>query len=124
MIVASLTCLCVLLIPSMTKHSAIATVMVSQLGKFAVSASLAVTWIYLSELFPTSIRGSANSVAVAISRLGAIAAPIVDSLVGEKKLFVTFYVYGCVAFLALFSIVFVPETKNLSLEKTTNEKSA
>ena len=120
MIFTGLTCVCVVMIPWLTKHSTVATAIISQLGKFAVSASLAVTWIFISELFPTSIRGSANGVVTAISRLGAITTPIIDSSIGEQYLPITFYVYGCLALLTLLSILLLPETRNVVLGDTTD----
>ena len=121
MIFTGLTCLCVVLIPWLTKHSTVATVIISQLGKFAVSASLAVTWIFISELFPTSIRTGANGVATAVSRLGAITAPIIDSSIGEQYLPITFYIYGSLALVVLFFILLLPETKNIALDDVINE---
>lgn len=116
MCVTGLTCACVFAIPSLTKYNTIGTVIVSQLGKFSISASIATTWIYISELFPTSIRNSANGVAVAISRLGAITAPVVDSSIGDQYLSITFYIYGSLALLVLLIIVFLPETRDTPLE--------
>lgn len=121
MIFTGLTCLCVVFIPSLTKHSTAATVIISQLGKFAVSASLAVTWIFISELFPTSIRTGANGIATAVSRFGAITAPIIDSSISEQYLPITFYIYGCLALLVLCSTLLLPETKNIALDDVTND---
>lgn len=118
MIFTGLTCICVLLIPLLTKRSTLATVIISQLGKSAVSASLATTWIFISELFSTSIRGTANGVATAVSRIGAITAPVIDSSIGEQYLPITFYVYGSLALLVVLLMLLLPETKNVSLNDT------
>jgi len=120
MVFTGLTCLCVVLIPILTKRSTIGTVIISQTGKFAVSASIATTWIFISELFPTSIRGGAIGITAAISRIGAITAPVIDSSVNEQYLPITFYVYGSLALLVLLLIIVLPETKNVSLDSTGN----
>jgi hypothetical protein len=118
MIFTGLTSLCVLLIPLLNKRSAIGTVIVSQFGKFAISGSISITWIYISELFPTSIRSSANGFAVAISRIGAILAPVIDANVQEEYLSITFYVYAFLALSVLLLTLFLPETKYLPLTDT------
>ncbi|CAF3812051.1 unnamed protein product [Rotaria sp. Silwood1] len=93
----------------------IRTVIISHLGKFSISASLTITWIYISELFPTSIRSSANGFAVAISRIGAILAPVIDANIDENYMSITFYVYAALAILVLLLTFLLPETKNVPL---------
>ncbi|CAF3924408.1 unnamed protein product [Rotaria sordida] len=88
---------------------------------FTEEASL--IWFVINESI--CIRGSAVAVAVTISRLGAIIAPVIDSSVVEQYLSLTFYVYGSVALAVLLLILLLPETKNVSLGDTddnTNNK--
>ncbi|CAF2699516.1 unnamed protein product [Rotaria sp. Silwood2] len=115
MMFTGLTSLCVFLIPLLTKRSTIGTVIISQFGKFSISASMAITWIYISELFPTSIRSSANGFAVAVSRIGAILAPVIDANINEHYLSITFYIYAALALLILLLTCLLPETKNVPL---------
>ncbi|CAF3888681.1 unnamed protein product [Rotaria sp. Silwood1] len=112
---ANIFIVCVFLIPLLTKHTTIGTVIISHLGKFSISASLTITWIYISELFPTSIRSSANGFAVAISRIGAILAPVIDANIDENYMSITFYVYAALAILVLLLTFLLPETKNVPL---------
>ncbi|CAF3868638.1 unnamed protein product [Rotaria sp. Silwood1] len=115
MMFTGLTSLCVFLIPLLTKRSTIGTVIISQFGKFSISASMAITWIYISELFPTSIRSSANGFAVAVSRIGAILAPVIDANIDEHYLSITFYIYAALALLVVLLTCLLPETKNVPL---------
>ncbi|CAF1172583.1 unnamed protein product, partial [Didymodactylos carnosus] len=85
----TLTLLCVLIIPFLIEQHSLPTVIIAQLGKYAISGSICVSWIYVSELFSTSIRSSANGFFSAISRVGAIIAPVIDSSVGEKYIRIT-----------------------------------
>ena len=113
-----LTSVCILIIPLIVEHSTPATVTISQISKFSISVSNLVTWIYIAELFPTSIRSTSNGFAVAVSRLGAIAAPVIDASIDKQYLPITFYVCAGLAFVAALLALFLPETKNKSLDET------
>jgi MFS family permease len=115
-VLTGLTSACIFTTPFIIKHNTLSTVIISQIGKFAVSAANSVTWIYIAELFPTSIRSSTNGFAVAVSRLGAIAAPVIDSSVDEQYLSVTFYIYAALAFISVLLILPLPETKDKPLD--------
>lgn len=112
-----LTCICILIIPFLLNHNTLATVIVSQTGKFATSVANSITWIYIAELFPTSIRSSTNGFALAISRLGAITAPVIDASVDQEYLSITFYVYAGLAFVSILLTLPLPETKDEPLAK-------
>ncbi|CAF2784339.1 unnamed protein product [Rotaria sp. Silwood2] len=110
------TSVCILIIPLIIKHSTLATVIMSQMGKFVVSAANSITWIYIAELFPTSIRSSTNGLAVAVSRLGAITSPIIDASIHKQYLPVTFYVCAALALISALLSLTLPETKDKPLD--------
>ncbi|CAF1036205.1 unnamed protein product [Didymodactylos carnosus] len=107
----ALTLLCVLIIPFLMKQHPLPTVIIAQLGKYAISGSVCVSWIYVPELFPTSIRGSANGFFTATNRAGAILAAVIDSSIGEKYIRITFYVYSAFALLLFINMIFSYDKK-------------
>jgi len=115
-----LTGACVLAVPFLIDRSTLATVIVSQIGKYATSVANSITWIFIAELFPTSIRSSTNGFALAISRLGAITAPVIDASIDEQYLPITFYAYAGLAFLSLLVTLPLPETKDEPLAKAVD----
>lgn len=111
-----LTVICVVLIPILIDHDPLVTVFIAQLGKFAISGSIAVSWIFVPELFPTSIRGSANGFFIAFSRIGAIVAPIINTSVKTEYQPYTFYISSGLAIVVILLTLLLPETKNKSME--------
>jgi hypothetical protein len=108
------TSICVLVIPFTMESYPVVTTVISQIGKFTISGSLSVSWIYVPELFPTSMRGLANAIYMFVSRFGAILAPIIDVSLGDKYMKITFYVYAALTLVMVGVISFLPETRNRS----------
>jgi hypothetical protein len=117
-----LTCLCVLIIPFIMTNYPIITILISQIGKFTISGAVSITWIFVPEIFPTSMRGVANGVFVFAGRIGAILAPIVDVALGEKYIRITFYIYSCFTIIQVILIHFLPETRNRSFHTDEDEE--
>jgi MFS family permease len=113
---ATCTSICVLIIPFIMKSYPFATTIVSQFGKLFVSSTVAVSWIYVPELFPTSMRGLANAVFVFVGSFGSILAPIVDEALGDKFVRVTFYVYSALIIILALVICTLPETRDRSFD--------
>ncbi|CAF1370142.1 unnamed protein product [Rotaria sordida] len=112
----SLTIVCVLLIPIISPYSSTATIFIAQLGKYCISGAVAVSWIFVPELFPTSIRSSANGFFIAVSRIGAIVAPIIDTSVKTEHLPYTFYASSGLAVVVVLLSLILPETKDKPLD--------
>ena len=111
-----LTVICVVLIPILIDHHPLATVFIAQLGKFAISGSIAVSWIFVPELFPTSIRSSANGFFIAFSRIGAIVAPIINTSISADYQSYTFYISAGLAIVVVLLTLILPETKDKPME--------
>ncbi|CAF1526186.1 unnamed protein product [Rotaria sp. Silwood1] len=124
MIYLLFTSICVLIIPFTTKPLPIVTVVISQIGKLTISGAVSITWVYVPEMFPTSMRGLANGVFVFVGRCGAIIAPIIDAAVSEEKLKITFYVYACLTIILTGSIYFLAETRNRSFHTDEDEEKS
>ncbi|GAI54267.1 unnamed protein product [marine sediment metagenome] len=83
-----------------------------------LSAAQAQIYVYLPELFPTSVRASGLGVAVAVSRLGAAAGTFLLPLC-VQHFGVDVALRGCAATLILGGIVafsWAPETRRIHLD--------
>lgn len=83
------------------------------------SSSGAVTWVIISEIFPTRVRGQAMGIAVlvlwAADYLVSQSFPMLVEGIGPAN---TFYCYAGCAFIGLvYTILAVPETKGQTLEE-------
>ncbi|CAF1602244.1 unnamed protein product [Rotaria sp. Silwood1] len=84
------------------------------MGKLTISGAVSVSWIYVPELFPTSIRGFNNAVFVFADRFGAVLAPIVYAALGDEYMKITFYVYSAITLFVVSVVILLPETRNRS----------
>jgi MFS family permease len=113
---ATCTSICVFIIPFIMEPYPLVTTIISQLGKLFVSSTVSVSWIYVPELFPTTMRGLANAVFVFVGSFGSILAPIVDEAFGDKFVRITFYVYSGLIIVLALVICTLPETRNRSFD--------
>lgn len=61
-------------------------VAVAMVGKFLISMTFAIAYLYTAELFPTNVRNVAVGTASTFARVGSISAPyIVDLLVRHTR---------------------------------------
>ncbi|CAF1266199.1 unnamed protein product [Adineta steineri] len=115
-IMMSLTILCILLIPIITKYNSIATIFIAQFGKYSISGTTAITWIFVPELFPTSIRSTANGFFLALCRFGAILTPILNASVSKEYTSYTFYASSILALIVVLFSLLLPETKGKPMD--------
>ena len=82
-----------------------------------------ITWVLLSEIFPTKVRGVAMAVATFALWAGCFTLtysfPILNNALGSSG---TFWIYSgiCLASFIYF-IKYIPETKGVSLENLENK---
>jgi MFS family permease len=92
-------------------------VLVVYIGFFAVSQG-AVVWVYLSEIFPTRVRGKGQSLGSGthwiMNAILSLIFPIIAARSGASP-FVFFAVMMVVQFVIV--LLFFPETKGVSLEQ-------
>jgi hypothetical protein len=117
-IMMSLTIVCMLVLPNIVRYNSVATVFIGQFGKYAVSGAIAISWIFVPELFPTSIRSSANGFFIAFSRIGAIMSPIVNASISRDYLPYTYYALSLLSMIVLLLSLILPETKDKSMDET------
>lgn len=115
-IMLGLTAVCVLIIPLIQNHSALAIVFIAQFGKYTISGAISASWVFVPELFETSIRNSANGIFIAFSHLGAILAPVIDTSVNERYLSITYYASSGLSFIVIFLTLLLPETKDKAMD--------
>jgi hypothetical protein len=112
----SLTIICIHLIPIIVEYSSVASVCIAQFGKYAVSGATGISWILMPELFPTSIRSSANGFFIAFGRIGAIVAPVMNTSISTQYLPYTFYGSSILAIVVLLLTLILPETKDKPMD--------
>lgn len=122
-ITMSLTISCLILIPITMTYSSIISVGLAQFGKFCISSATAIAWIFVPELFPTSIRSTANAVFIAFSRIGAITTPIINTSINKTYMPYTFYGSALIAFIVLLFSLMLPETKDKPMDEVTEYTS-
>ena len=123
-IMMTLTIIFILLIPIISKYSSIATIIIALFGKYAITTTIAITWIYVPELFPTPIRSTANGFFIVCSRLGAIVAPVINTTLSEDYLPYTFYGSSALALVVLLFSLILPETKDKPMDEDKDYKAS
>ena len=92
----------------------------AMLGKFCISASFAVIYVYTSELFPTVIRNVALGTTTVASRLGGISCPFVV-LLGEQSKSLPMFVFAFLSLVAGMAGLKLPETKGQPMPETMED---
>ena len=87
------------------------------IASFAMSIGV-VIWVYLSEIFPTRVRGQALSVATMFLWLGNVVLTQLFPVMMEAFGGGTFYIFSIICLISfIFFILMIKETKGLSLEQ-------
>jgi len=87
------------------------------IASFAMSIGV-VIWVYLSEIYPTRVRGQALSVATMILWIGNVILTQFFPVMLEIFSGGTFYIFSIICLISfIFFISMIKETKGLSLEQ-------
>ncbi|XP_030828349.1 organic cation transporter protein-like [Strongylocentrotus purpuratus] len=115
MLVAGVACLSTSAIPP-----GAALTSVAMIGKFGISASFAILYLYTAELYPTNIRSVAMGTCSMFSRIAGIVAPLILIL---AKIWtpLPLVIYGSVSVIASLLTLFLPETLGHKLPETIEE---
>ncbi|XP_041465548.1 solute carrier family 22 member 21-like [Lytechinus variegatus] len=95
-------------------------VTVAMVGKFCISASYAIVFLYASELFPTVIRNLGLGVSSFSSRVGGIVAPLLLAL-GDYQYWLPMTIFGSLSILAGVSVLPLPETLGRTQPQTIQD---
>lgn len=93
----------------------------AMIGKFLITASYGILYVYSAEIYPTVVRNVGMGSSSTIARIGAIIAPFVKELGHATHENVPFGVYGTICILSGLTVLLLPETKDAQLPDTLVE---
>ncbi|XP_045101089.1 organic cation transporter-like protein [Portunus trituberculatus] len=93
-------------------------------GKMATSSSFQTVVFYASELYPTEIRTRGISTSAMVSRIGSMAAPFINDMVGPAYPWAPFVIFGLGSLLAAAVTLLLPETRGHTLPDTVADLEA
>jgi len=98
-------------LPDSLKHISLFKIIIAMMGKFCVSNSFAVLYVWSFELYPTVVRCQGQTLCQVASRIGsAVALFVVTSLVNIYRP-LPFILMAAIAVCASFSSLILPETE-------------
>jgi len=97
----------------------------SFLGKFAISGSFCVLYVFAAELFPTEVRSIGIGFGSMVGRVGGIVAPFIILLQDTEGLsFVPYLIFGIGGIVSGTWALFLPETAGQPIMQTIDEAIA
>ncbi|XP_071801412.1 organic cation transporter protein-like [Asterias amurensis] len=93
---------------------------VAMLGKFCISATYSIIYLYSTELFPTPVRAVGLGVCSVAARIGGILSPVI-LLLGDVFESLPLVLFGSSAVLAGLLVFLLPETRGQQLPQTLRE---
>eukprot|EP00090_Calanus_glacialis_P008106 TRINITY_DN16442_c0_g1_i2.p1 TRINITY_DN16442_c0_g1~~TRINITY_DN16442_c0_g1_i2.p1 ORF type:complete len:553 (-),score=119.37 TRINITY_DN16442_c0_g1_i2:26-1684(-) len=90
----------------------------AQLGKFAITGSFAMVYLYAAEIFPTVVRNVGVGSASMCARVGSIIAPYIGRELGRSSPAAPVIIFGVTSVLAGLVVLLLPETRNTKLPDT------
>ncbi|XP_038058414.1 organic cation transporter protein-like [Patiria miniata] len=93
---------------------------VAMVGKFAISGSFNIIYIYSVELYPTPVRSMGMGMSSMSARLSGVIAPVI-LILGKYWEPIPLVVFGGCSLLAGFLALLLPETLNHALPETVQE---
>ncbi|XP_022107240.1 organic cation transporter protein-like [Acanthaster planci] len=114
-LIGGIACLATIFIPLGIWRTVVAMV-----GKFCISATFAIIYVYSVELFPTPIRAVGLGVSSSAARVGGILSPIILLLKNTVPV-LPLVLFGSSTVVAGCLVLFLPETKGRRLPQTLEE---
>ncbi|CAH1778274.1 unnamed protein product [Owenia fusiformis] len=93
------------------------------LGKFSITASYAIIYLYAAEVFPTSVRNIGMGISSMSARVGGIIAPLV-MLLTDTYQSLPLLLFGGTSILAGLLVIALPETMGRPLPETIEDLQA
>ena len=110
-----------LLLMLATLDNEAASIALSAIGKFGITAAFGMLQMYSMELFPTGARNAGLGAATFISRIGSVVSPIVGNALGQINRIIPIIIFGASALLGAFLALLLPETRGKNLPNTIEE---
>uniref|UniRef100_A0A8C7CPM6 Si:dkey-166k12.1 n=1 Tax=Oncorhynchus kisutch TaxID=8019 RepID=A0A8C7CPM6_ONCKI len=110
-------CLLTLTVP--TDHPNLITGL-AMVGKFGITASFAVIYVYTAEIFPTVLRQTGIGVSSMFARVGGVLAPLINML-HTRSPSLPMLIFGCTPLLGAVLALALPETANRPLPDTVED---
>ncbi|XP_068680010.1 solute carrier family 22 member 15-like isoform X2 [Montipora foliosa] len=120
MIVGGVACLAVVAVP---KNKQVVSTALAIIGRFLISLTFSVMWLYVSELYPTSIRNLALGSCSTFARFGSMVSPYVVMMSQLPGLSVTLpmMIFGVLSVIAGVMVLWLPETLDANMCQTIEE---
>jgi len=87
-------------------------------GKFFISGTFALAYLYTAELFPTPVRNVAVGGASTFARIGSMSAPYIVDILGRLNAGIPTVIFGVTSIIAGLLSLLLPETLNKKLPET------
>ena len=119
-IAGGVACLCVALILWTTPRNSTVwlVIIIAMTGKFLISGTFALAYLYTAELFPTPVRNVAVGGASTFARIGSMSAPYIVDILGSMSAGIPALIFGVFSVLAGGLSMMLPETLNKTLPET------
>ncbi|XP_014678593.1 PREDICTED: organic cation transporter protein-like, partial [Priapulus caudatus] len=95
-------------------------IVMATLGKFALTVTFAVCYLYSGEIYPTAIRNVGLGSNSACARVGAMVAPYI-TLLAKDVAWLPMVLFGALAVVAALLAAMLPETRNCHLPETIED---
>jgi len=92
----------------------------SFVGKFFISGTFGVIFVYVAELYPTEVRSVGTGMGSMAARIGGVGAPYV-LLLGEKQVWLPLVTFGTLTIVGGIVSLMLPETLNRPIPQTIAE---
>uniref|UniRef100_A0A672Z4K6 Si:dkey-166k12.1 n=1 Tax=Sphaeramia orbicularis TaxID=375764 RepID=A0A672Z4K6_9TELE len=115
--VGGLACLFMLVVPA--DHPSVLTGL-AMAGKFGITASFAVIYVYTAEIFPTVLRQTGIGVSCMFARMGGVLAPIINMLHNHSPI-TPLIIFGTSPLLGAVLALALPETADRPLPDTVED---
>ncbi|XP_059206252.1 solute carrier family 22 member 13 [Centropristis striata] len=115
--VGGLACLLMLAVPS--DYPSVLTGL-AMVGKFGITASFAVIYVYTAEIFPTVLRQTGIGVSCMFARMGGVLAPVIN-MVHNHSPTTPLLIFGASPLLGALLAMALPETADRPLPDTVED---
>ncbi|XP_035668644.1 organic cation transporter protein-like [Branchiostoma floridae] len=117
MVVGGVACIVAFFIP---KHLFWLTTTLAMIGKFCITATFAIVYIFTAEIYPTVIRQIGLGMGAMMARVGGIIAPFID-LLGVYWTPLPYVIFGGTSIAAGLLALLLPETNGIALPATIED---